>query len=179
MTVKEEIKKVRGELESKKPILALPPSPLEIVEITDTKSPAFKKAMEIYTKSLPEEEREEEANIARYVRRTQKTGKESPLGNSEFHLLAIKDTSIQGNETEKIIGQAQISYFPGKRIASKDGYVFKDIEFDIPPVRKGGRPQRANFCFDSLRRCGPASVGYERHYRRLYENRVQSEECGA
>ncbi len=102
-----------GKILPSKPMLALPPSPLEVVEVTDPKSPEFKKAMEIYRKTFPEEEREEEYRIARHVRNTQKNGSMKPGDNTEFHLVAIKDNSIPGKD--KIIGQAQLTYIPGKR----------------------------------------------------------------
>lgn len=112
MVTGEEIKKLRGVLESKKPMLALPSPSIEVVEVTDTKSPEFKKAMEIYEKTFPEEEREENYKIAQYIRNTQKLGYAKKGSKSEFHLLLIKDTSIK--EGEQAIGQAQISYMPGK-----------------------------------------------------------------
>ncbi len=201
----ETLRDVRKLLESGKPVLALPPSPLEVVEVTDPKSPEFKKAMEIYRKTFPEEEREEEYKIARYVRNTQKTGRAKPGGNAEFHLLVIKDNGIKGSDVDKVIGHTQISYFPEKRFAArwytaidpsrrgswrniveglngfrkqiegyaskhgekpigffndvtdekkdmgkiieKTGYFLKDIEFEIPSVRKGGKPQRTRLGF--------------------------------
>ncbi len=183
-------------LESGRPLLALPPSSLEVVEVTDPKSPEFKSAMKVYKKTFPKEEREENFRIARYIRNTQKTGSMVPDNNTEFHLLAIKDNIIHGKD--KIIGQAQLTYIPGKRwgtllyvsvdpekrggwrriqesgvenfrkqmegyaakhnekpigifvdvlpgktsmgnIVMDNGYFF-DIDFQIPPVRRGGEP---------------------------------------
>ncbi len=121
MVIAEKIKDVRRQLETtgpslhKKALLALPPSALVVEEVTDPDSPEFKKAMDIYTRTFPKDEREEVYKIANYLRSTQKIGKAHPGSNSEFHVLVVRDTSIKGDKTDQIVASSQMSYFPGSR----------------------------------------------------------------
>ncbi|MBI2085397.1 MAG: hypothetical protein HYT71_02705 [Candidatus Aenigmarchaeota archaeon] len=211
MVIAEKIKDVRRQLETtgpslhKKALLALPSSTLVVEEVTDPDSQEFKKAMQIYVKTFPKDEREEVYKIANYLKSTQKTGKAHPGSNSEFHVLVVRDTTIAGNKTDQIVAASQMSYFPGDRfgvrwytsvdprsrgsllrivegvdnfmpqlqqyaakhgekpigffndvevskksmgdIVERTGYFVKDVEFEIPPVRKGGHAHATRLGF--------------------------------